>query len=55
MGIKIAAGLVAAGLMLAYLLAPVFKLKEIELAIVILIGLAMMFVDLWQSMKSKDD
>jgi hypothetical protein len=55
MGIKIAAGLVAAVLMVGYLLAPVFKLKEIELGIVILIGLAMMFVDLWQSMKSKDD
>ena len=55
MGIKIAAGLVAAVLMVGYLLAPVFKLREIELGIVILIGLAMMFVDLWQSMKSKDD
>jgi hypothetical protein len=55
MGIKIGAGVVAVVLMAGYLLAPVFKLKEIELGIVVLIGLAMMLVDLWQSMKSKDD
>jgi len=55
MGVKIAAGLVAMILMLGYLLPPVFKLKDIELGIVIVAGLAMMAVDLWQSMKSKDD
>jgi len=55
MGVKIAAGLVAMILMLGYLLPPVFKLKEVELGIVIVAGLAMMAVDLWQSMKSKDD
>ncbi len=55
MGIKIAAGLVAVVLMLGYLLPPVFKLKDVELGIVILAGLAMMLVDLWQSLKSKDD
>jgi uncharacterized membrane protein YqjE len=48
-------GLVAIALMLIYLVPPVIKLKEIELGIVILIGLAMMAVDLWQSFKSKDD
>ena len=55
MGVKIAAGLVAMILMLGYLLPPVFKLKETALGIVILAGLAMMAVDLWQSMKSEDD
>ena len=55
MGIKIAAGLVAVVLMLGYLLPPVFKLKDVELGIVILADLAMMLVDLWQSLKSKDD
>ena len=55
MGVKIAAGLVAMILMLGYLLPPVFKLKDVELGIVIVAGLAMMAVDLWQSMKSKDD
>ena len=55
MAIKIVAGLVAVILMLGYLLAPVFKLKDVELGIVILAGLAMMLVDLWQSLQSKDD
>jgi len=55
MGVKIASGIVAVVLMLGYLLAPVFKLKEIELGIVIVVGLAMMLVDLWQSIWEKDD
>ena len=49
------AGLVAVILMLGYLLPPVFKLKEIDLGIAIIGGLALMLVDLWQSLKSKDD
>ncbi len=55
MGIKIVAGLVAVALMLGYLLPPVFKLKDFELGVVILLGLGMMLIDLWQSLKSKDD
>lgn len=55
MAFKLLAGLIALVLMLGYLLPPVFKLKEIDLAIVIVIGLVMMAVDLWQTMKSKDD
>jgi hypothetical protein len=55
MAIKIMASVVAVFLMFAYLLALAFKLKEIDLAIVIAIGLAMMVTDLWQSFKSKDD
>lgn len=55
MGIKIAAGAVAFLLMLSYLLAPVLKLKDVALGVVIAIGVAMMAVDLWQSLKSKDD
>jgi len=55
MGIKVAAAAVAVILMFGYLLAPVYKLKEISLGIVIAIGLGMMVVDLWQSFRSKDD
>ena len=55
MAVKIFAGAVASVLMLCYLLAPVFKLKEVELGIVIVVGLAMMLVDLWQSIWEKDD
>ena len=49
------AGIVAMILMLGYLLPPVFKLKEIDLAIAIALGLALMLVDLWQSLKAKED
>lgn len=54
MGVKIAAGVVAVILILGYLLPPVFKLKEVALGVVICIGIAMMLVDLVQSMR-KDD
>jgi hypothetical protein len=52
---KAFAGLVAVILMLGYLLPPVFKLRETDLGIAILAGLALMLVDLWQSLKSKED
>jgi hypothetical protein len=55
MAVKIAAAVVAIFLMLAYLLPPVFKLKDAALGAVICIGVAMMLVDLLQSLKSKDD
>lgn len=55
MGVKIVAALVAVGLLGTYLFALVIKLKEIDLAIVVITGLALMLVDLWQSLKSKDD
>jgi hypothetical protein len=55
MAIKYVSAIVATILMLVFLAAPVVKLKEVDLGIVILIGLAMMAVDLWQSLQSKDD
>jgi hypothetical protein len=55
MPFKIFAGIVAFILMLGYLLPPVFKLKDVALGVVILLGLAMMATDLWQSFKSKED
>jgi hypothetical protein len=55
MGVKVAAALVAVFLLGAYLLALVFKLKEVDLGIVVAAGLVLMLVDLWQSLKSKDD
>ena len=53
--LKIFAGAVAVVLMIAYLAPVVLKLRDPALTIVVLIGLAMMVVDLWQSLKSKDD
>jgi hypothetical membrane protein len=55
MAIKWAAAAVAVILLGAYLLALAFKLKEIDLAIVIVAGLTLMLVDLWQSLQSKED
>jgi len=54
MKVKIAAGMVAVILIVGYLLPPVLKLKDVALGVVIGIGIAMMLVDLVQSMR-KDD
>jgi len=55
MPIKIFAAIVAVALMLAFLTPVVLKLKDIALGVIILIGVAMMLIDLGQSLKSKDD
>jgi len=55
MPIKIFSGLVAIALMLAFLIPPVVKLKEVSLGVVVLIGVGMMLMDLWQSLQSADD
>lgn len=55
MPVKILSALVAAALMLAFLLPLVFKLKELELGVVVAIGLAMMLVDAWQSLRTRDE
>jgi tetrahydromethanopterin S-methyltransferase subunit D len=55
MAFKIVAGIIAAALMIAFLAPPVIKLQDAALGGVILIGVVMMLVDLWQSLQSKDD
>jgi hypothetical protein len=55
MPVKIFSAAVAVVLVLAYLAPLVFKLKELSLGIVVLIGIAMMLVDLAQSLRAKDD
>jgi hypothetical protein len=54
MAIKIVAAVIAIVLVLAYLLPIVLKLKEVELGIVLLVGVALMLVDAWHSLKSRD-
>ena len=54
MVLKVLAGLLAVVLVVIYLIPPVYKLKEIELGIVVAIGLLMMLVDLVHSLR-KDD
>jgi len=52
---KIIAGIVAAALLLVYVAPVVLRLKDIALWVVVLLGVGMMLVDLWQSLQSKDD
>lgn len=52
---KILAGIVAAALLIIFVGPVVIKLKDVALSVVVLIGLTMMLVDIWQSLKSKDD
>lgn len=54
MTIKIFAAVVAVVMVLSFLVPPVFKLKDIALGVVILIGVVMMLVDLWQSLQQRD-
>lgn len=55
MALKIFAGFVAAALLMVFIGPVVIKLKEVALSIVVLIGIVMMLVDIWQSLQSKDD
>lgn len=55
MAIKIFAGIVAIILMLVYLGPVVVKLRDPALTIVILTGILLMLIDLWQSLRSKSD
>jgi len=54
MAIKIFAGIVAIALVLAFVIPPALKLKDMALAVVIAIGVVMMLVDLWQSLRERD-
>lgn len=55
MGIKIFAAFVAVVLVIGFLSPVVMKLKDVALACIILIGIVMMLVDLWQSLRAKED
>jgi hypothetical protein len=55
MPIKYVFAVLAASLVLIYLSPVVLKLKDPALSVVVIAGIAMMFVDLWQSLRSKDE
>ena len=55
MAIKILGGVVALSLVMAYLLPPLVKLKDFALGTVIVIGIVMMLIDLWQTLRSEKD
>ena len=52
---KIIGGIIGASLMLAYMAPVVLRLQDTALWVVALIGAVMMLVDLWQSLRSKED
>lgn len=55
MSVKLVSAVVAVVLMLGYLAPIVFKLKEVALGVVALIGVTMMLVDLWQSLQKREE
>ncbi len=55
MPFKIIAGIVGAALLIAYMAPVVWRLQDKALWAVAGIGTVMMLVDLWQSLRSKDD
>ncbi len=55
MALKAVAAIFAVALMLIYLAPVVLKLEQLDLAIVVSIGIVMMLVDQWQSLRSKED
>ena len=54
MVVKIVAGIVAVVLVIAFVLPPAIKLKDVALAIVIALGVVLMLIDLWQSLRERD-
>jgi len=55
MTVKIFSGIVAVILMFVYLMPVMLKLKDPALILVMLFGLVLMLIDLWQSLQSKAD
>lgn len=55
MATKLAAAVIAVGLMLAYLAPIAWKLKDIALVGVLAIGVVLMLVDLGQSLRGKEE
>jgi hypothetical protein len=55
MSYRILAGIIGAGLMLAYMAPVVWRLQDTALWITAGTGAVMMLVDLWQYLRSKDD
>ena len=51
---KLLFGLFGAALMIAFLASFVLKIRETAMIVVVLIGVAMMLVDLWQARNEPD-
>jgi hypothetical protein len=55
MAIKVVAAVVAVVLLMVYLGAIAAKLKDVALSAIMLVGIAMMLIDLWNSLTGKED
>lgn len=55
MVMKIVSGLIAVLLVIAFVTPPAVKLKDPALIVVIIIGLVLMLLDLWQSLRERED
>jgi len=53
--VKLIAGIAGVVLLLVYVSPVVLRLREIPLFVVALLGIGMMLIDLWQSLRSKED
>lgn len=52
---KILGSILAGGLLIVFIGPVAIKLKDLAFSVVVLIGLTMMVVDIWQSLKSRED
>ena len=52
---KIIGSILAASLLIIFIGPVAIKLKDVAFSVVVLIGLTMMIVDIWQSLRSKED
>ena len=55
MPFKIAYSILAVALMLLYLSPIVWRLKQVDLSIVVGIGVVLMLLDVWQALQSKEE
>ncbi|MDX5362634.1 MAG: hypothetical protein LPJ91_00550 [Pseudazoarcus pumilus] len=55
MGFKLFAGLLGLASLTAFLLPPLFKIKEVAMGAVVLIGIGMAAYEFYESMRSKED
>ena len=55
MPLKIIYSVLAVVLVLLYVSPVLYRLKQVDLSIVLLIGVVMMLIDVWQSLGSRED
>ena len=55
MNFKVFTGLLGLAMLLAFLAVPVIKLKDLTLALVVLVGVAMAGYELFEQLRGKDE